>query len=54
MHIKQVAGKITQIMTPIVDPTNPSTSSMFGISTPTKSDATTIVTVNILNFRSGM
>lgn len=53
-HMKQVAGKMTQIMTPIVDPTSPKTSSIFGIKTPVISETNTMTNVNPLNFLSGM
>lgn len=54
MHIKHVDGNITHIITPMVEPTRPSTNSMFGIKMPISNDVITIAAVNILNFCSGI
>lgn len=54
IHIKQVAGNTTQIIIPIVDPTKPSTSSMFGIITPVTREINTITNVNALKRLSGI
>ena len=39
---------------PIVDPTNPKTNSMLGISKPVINDTVTITMVNHLNLESGI
>lgn len=54
IDIKNAAGKIRHIITPIVDPTIPKTNSMFGIKTPIINDVTTIKVVRNLNLVSDM
>lgn len=53
-QMKQVIGKSTQIITPIVDPIKPKTSSILGIKTPIINDEKTIIKVKLLNFPSGI
>lgn len=52
--MKQVTGNRTQIITPIVEPIRPKTSSMFGINTPITREIKTIENVKPLNFPSGI
>lgn len=54
MHIKHVTGKITQIIIPIVDPSNPKTTSMLGINIPIIKDTPTINKVKSLKRFSGI
>lgn len=54
MHMKQVTGNITHINVPIVDPTNPKTTSMFGIIIPMIKETPTMKNVRSLNLVSGM
>uniref|UniRef100_A0A224Y1D0 Putative secreted protein n=1 Tax=Panstrongylus lignarius TaxID=156445 RepID=A0A224Y1D0_9HEMI len=44
-EVNIIPGVITQIKTPIVDPTKPSTTSIFGITNPTTNDDVTITKV---------
>lgn len=53
IEIKNIAGNIKQIITPIVDPTKPRTNSIFGIKMPVIRDTTTIIIVRHLNLVSG-
>lgn len=54
MHMKATAGNITQMSTPIVEPTSPRTNSMLGISSPTVSETHMILMVKHLNRVSGI
>jgi len=52
--MKAIAGNITHMSTPMVDPTSPRTNSMLGISSPTVSDTDMMLMVRHLNRVSGM
>lgn len=52
--MKAIAGNITHMSTPMVDPTSPRTNSMLGISSPTASDTDMMLMVRHLNRVSGM
>ena len=54
MQMNATAGNITQIRTPMVDPTRPRTSSILGVMSPTVNDADMIAIVRNLNLVSGM
>lgn len=54
MDMKKAAGNIRQIVTPTVEPSKPSTYSMFGIKIPIIIDTITIAKVRHLNLISGM
>lgn len=54
IDIKNAAGKIRHMITPIVDPTIPKTNSILGIKTPTINEVTTIKVVRHLNLVSVM
>lgn len=54
MDMKNAAGNIRHIITPIVDPTKPSTYSIFGINIPIIAEKNTIAIVRHLNLTSGI
>ena len=54
IDMKNAAGNMRQIITPIVAPTIPSTNSMFGIIIPTINEIATTRNVRNLNLVSGM
>lgn len=54
IQIKHIAGNTTHIIIPMVEPTRPKTSSIFGIITPITSETKTIRNVRLLNRPSGM
>lgn len=53
MDMKNIAGNIKQIITPMVDPTKPRTNSIFGIRMPVIRETVTIMIVRHLNLVSG-
>lgn len=53
IDIKNIAGNIKQIITPMVDPTKPRTNSIFGIRIPVIKETATIIIVRHLNLVSG-
>lgn len=54
IDMKNAAGKMRHIMTPMVDPNIPSTNSMFGIKMPTTMEINTMMAVRQRNLLSGM
>lgn len=53
IDMKNIAGNIKHIITPIVDPTKPRTNSIFGIRMPVINETVTIAKVRHLNLASG-